>query len=75
MSDPSPIFEGCETIILVAMDVHCVFALLHLQYLAFTCGLLSGALTNLGICCQISAEVTTMPACEEGPVCCTSLHV
>ena len=34
------------------------------QYLAFTCGLLAGALTNLGIRCQVTAEVTTMPACE-----------
>ena len=35
-----------------------------LQYLAFTCGLLAGALTNLGIRCQVTAEVMTMPACE-----------
>ncbi|XP_064404051.1 trafficking protein particle complex subunit 6b-like [Halichondria panicea] len=32
-------------------------------YLAFSCGLVSGALTNLGIRCQVSAEALQMPAC------------
>ena len=51
-----------------------------LQYLAFTRGMLSGALTNLGIRCQVSAEVTdTMPACESAPpppppALCAQLH-
>lgn len=32
-------------------------------YLAFACGLLQGALENAGIKCQVTAEVTQMPAC------------
>ncbi len=35
-----------------------------LQYLVFTCGLLMGALSNLGIRCQVTANITSMPACE-----------
>ena len=34
------------------------------QYLVFTCGLLRGALANLGLTCVVTAEVTTMPACK-----------
>ena len=37
-----------------------------MQFLAFTCGLLSGALANLGVHCHVTAEVDTMPACELG---------
>ncbi|KAG0590457.1 hypothetical protein M758_1G108700 [Ceratodon purpureus] len=33
------------------------------QYLYFPCGLIRGALTNLGVPCAVSAEVTTLPAC------------
>ena len=34
------------------------------QYLAFPCGLIRGALANLGVICIVTAEVTMMPACE-----------
>ena len=34
------------------------------QYLAFPCGLIRGALANLGIVCVVTAEVNTMPACK-----------
>lgn len=34
------------------------------QYLYFPCGLIRGALTNLGVPCAVSAEVTTLPACK-----------
>ena len=34
------------------------------QYLAFPCGLIRGALANLGVVCIVTAEVTMMPACE-----------
>jgi hypothetical protein len=33
------------------------------QYLYFPCGLIRGALTNLGVACAVSAEVSTLPAC------------
>ncbi|CAM6101974.1 unnamed protein product [Calypogeia fissa] len=34
------------------------------QYLYFPCGLIRGALTNLGVTCAVSAEVSTLPACS-----------
>ncbi|XP_074662189.1 trafficking protein particle complex subunit 6b-like [Tubulanus polymorphus] len=34
------------------------------KYLAFPCGLIRGALANLGIHCVVTADVTTMPACK-----------
>ena len=34
------------------------------QYLAFPCGLIRGALSNLGVACIVTAEVSTVPACE-----------
>ncbi|CAK9207831.1 unnamed protein product [Sphagnum troendelagicum] len=34
------------------------------QYLYFPCGLIRGALTNLGVACAVSAEVSTLPACS-----------
>lgn len=34
------------------------------QCLAFPCGLIRGALANLGVVCVVTAEVTMMPACE-----------
>ncbi|GAQ89824.1 transport protein particle (TRAPP) component [Klebsormidium nitens] len=33
-------------------------------YLYFPCGLIRGALTNLGIPCTVSAEVNQLPACS-----------
>ncbi|XP_075937820.1 trafficking protein particle complex subunit 6b isoform X1 [Anarhichas minor] len=35
-----------------------------LQYLAFTCGLVRGALSNLGVKSIVTAEVSIMPACK-----------
>lgn len=34
------------------------------KYLTFTCGLVRGALTNLGVKSIVTAEVSTMPACK-----------
>ncbi|MCO5548617.1 hypothetical protein L7F22_002077 [Adiantum nelumboides] len=33
-------------------------------YLYFPCGLIRGALTNLGVPCDVSAEVASLPACS-----------
>jgi hypothetical protein len=35
-----------------------------LQYVTFTCGLIRGALANLGTTCIVTAEVHAMPACK-----------
>lgn len=35
-----------------------------LQYVTFTCGLIRGALANLGVTCIVTAEIQTMPACK-----------
>lgn len=35
-----------------------------LQYVSYTCGLIRGALANLGITCIVTAEVHLMPACR-----------
>ncbi|XP_017264788.1 trafficking protein particle complex subunit 6b isoform X3 [Kryptolebias marmoratus] len=34
------------------------------QYLAFTCGLVRGALSNLGLRSVVTAEISDMPACK-----------
>jgi hypothetical protein len=34
------------------------------KYVAFTCGLIRGALSNLGINSMVTAEVQFMPACK-----------
>ncbi|XP_038046297.1 trafficking protein particle complex subunit 6b-like [Patiria miniata] len=34
------------------------------KYLAFTCGLVRGALANVGLNCIVTAEVSNMPACK-----------
>ncbi|EEB09911.1 trafficking protein particle complex subunit 6B, putative [Pediculus humanus corporis] len=34
------------------------------RFVAFTCGLIRGALSNLGITCLVTAEVDQMPACK-----------
>ncbi len=34
------------------------------RFLLFPCGLLKGALANLGIQCDVAAEVTQLPACK-----------
>lgn len=33
------------------------------QFVVFTCGLLRGALKNLGINCTVSGEVQNIPVC------------
>nr|ABK24511.1 unknown [Picea sitchensis] len=34
------------------------------MHLYFPCGIIRGALTNLGVPCQVSAEVANLPACS-----------
>lgn len=34
------------------------------KYVSFTCGLIRGALANLGINCIVTAEIQPMPACK-----------
>uniref|UniRef100_A0A8C5Q0C0 Trafficking protein particle complex subunit 6B n=1 Tax=Leptobrachium leishanense TaxID=445787 RepID=A0A8C5Q0C0_9ANUR len=34
------------------------------KFLAYTCGLIKGALSNMGVSCMVSAEVPTMPICK-----------
>lgn len=34
------------------------------KYLAISCGIIRGALSNLGINCVVTAEVTAMPSCK-----------
>lgn len=34
------------------------------KYLAFPCGVVRGALANLGVQCVVTAEVTALPACK-----------
>ncbi|KAM8954202.1 trafficking protein particle complex subunit 6A isoform 1-T1 [Pelodytes ibericus] len=34
------------------------------KFLAYTCGLIKGALSNMGVCCSVSAEVPVMPTCK-----------
>ena len=41
----------------------------HSQYLVFACGLLAGALSNVGIKCHVTAGVTSMPACKKTLTC------
>lgn len=38
----------------------CVFC----QYLAFSCGVVRGALSNLGLDSVVTAEVSVMPSCK-----------
>lgn len=39
----------------------CVFLI---QYLAFSCGVVRGALCNLGLESVVTAEVSVMPSCK-----------
>lgn len=43
-----------------AYELQCIL----LQYVTFTCGLIRGALANLGINCVVSAEIHSLPACK-----------
>jgi len=35
-----------------------------MKYLSFPCGLLKGAMINLGVSCEVSAEITSLPGCN-----------
>lgn len=37
---------------------------MYLQYLAFPCGLIRGALSNFGITSVVTVDINTMPCCE-----------
>ena len=45
------------------------------MYLYFPCGIIRGALSNLGIPCAVSADISSLPACEYNwilsPCCCS----
>jgi len=49
----------------------CLLILIYLclQFLAFTCGLVRGALSNLGVRSIVTAEVSVMPACKKQIIC------
>lgn len=34
------------------------------MHLYFPCGIIRGALSNLGIACAVSADISNLPACE-----------
>ncbi|CAI0384346.1 unnamed protein product [Linum tenue] len=46
------------------------------MYLYFPCGIIRGALSNLGIPCAVSADISNLPACEypESYVLCVVMH-
>jgi len=48
------------------LSIHFEIHLLSISFLcvAFTCGLIRGALSNLGINSMVTAEVESMPACK-----------
>jgi len=49
----------------VHFDIHLLsISFLSVQYVVFTCGLIRGALSNLGINSIVTAEVHSMPACK-----------
>ncbi|KAG5232564.1 hypothetical protein OIU76_016730 [Salix suchowensis] len=46
------------------------------MYLYFPCGIIRGALSNLGIPCAVSADISSLPACEYNWIlspCCFSI--
>ena len=49
---------------LVVHRPHCVLIYIFFQFLAFPCGLIRGALSNLGLSCSVSADVLSMPKCK-----------
>ena len=58
---------GCHVQIVIdstQVDIELLFTDVVFQYLAFPCGLIRGALANLGIVCVVTAEVNTIPACK-----------
>jgi len=49
----------------VLFEIHLFsISFLSVQYVAFTCGLIRGALSSLGINSMVTAEVQSMPACK-----------
>jgi hypothetical protein len=49
----------------VHFEIHLLrISFLSVKYVAFTCGLIRGALSNLGINSMVTAEVHSMPACK-----------
>ncbi|KAL0270429.1 UNVERIFIED_CONTAM: hypothetical protein PYX00_007840 [Menopon gallinae] len=49
---------------LVHLSSHKQYLEVAPRYVAFTCGLIRGALANLGITCLVTAEVDNMPGCK-----------
>lgn len=43
------------------------------MYLYFPCGIIRGALSNLGIPCAVSADISNLPACELPTLECSAL--
>ena len=52
-------FSDINTLI----NIFLCFLIYLLQYLSLPCGLIRGALANLGIPSIVGAEITTMPMC------------
>lgn len=48
-------------ITVVFQSVKCIC---NFQFLAFPCGMIRGALANLGVNSVVTAEVSAMPACK-----------
>lgn len=57
--DPSP--DGSDTSASLAESKVAQAASMHLY---FPCGIIRGALTNLGIPCAVSADISSLPACS-----------
>jgi len=57
--DPSP--EGSDASATLAENKVAQAASMHLY---FPCGIIRGALTNLGIPCAVSADISNLPACK-----------
>uniref|UniRef100_A0A7C8YK91 Trafficking protein particle complex subunit 6B n=1 Tax=Opuntia streptacantha TaxID=393608 RepID=A0A7C8YK91_OPUST len=57
--DPSP--EGSDASASLAENKVAQAASMHLY---FPCGIIRGALTNLGIPCAVSADISNLPACS-----------
>lgn len=61
----SPIYNGDGVSLENSLTNNAVMAARSAgQYLYFPCGLIRGALTNLGVPCDVSAEVASLPACK-----------
>ncbi|KAH7293701.1 hypothetical protein KP509_28G037500 [Ceratopteris richardii] len=61
----SPLYNGDRVTLETSLSNNAVMAARAAgQYLYFPCGLIRGALTNLGVPCDVSAEVANLPACS-----------